>query len=132
MGIWGSVNELSSHGCLGRRLNHCPCFSAISFTLSSGRLPSGGSPVTEHVPLVTSSCDWLSQLWKATCVRSCVPLFGDPGPSSPPDLALLRRRRRIFAVRRCSSTSGLILRGLPRPLGLHMRDVVLGSSSGDK
>lgn len=135
MGVWSSVRELSSHGCLGSRLNHCPCFSAISLTLSSGRLPSGASPADEHVPFIPASCDWLSQLWKAACVRSCVPLFGDPGPSSLRDLTLLLRRRRIFAVRRCSSTSGLIFRGRPRPLGLLMRDAVPGrgsSSSAEK
>lgn len=121
-GVWGSASELSSQGRLGSRLNHWPCFSAMALTLSSGRWPSGGS-----------SCEWLSQLWSAACVRSPLqPLPGDPGPSSPPDLALLRRRRRILAVRRWSSTSGLILRGLPRPLGWHMRDAVLGSSSGEK
>lgn len=122
-GVWGSASELSSQGRLGSRLNHWPCFSAMALTLSSGRWPSGGS-----------SCEWLSQLWSAACVRSPPPqpLPGDPGPSSPPDLALLRRRRRILAVRRWSSTSGLILRGLPRPLGWHMREAVLGSSSGEK
>lgn len=120
-GIWGSASELSSQGRLGSRLNHWPCFSAMALMLSSGRWPSGGS-----------SCEWLSQLCSAACVRSPPPPLGEPGPSSPPDLALLRRRRRILAVRRWSSTSGLILRGLPRPLGWHMSDAVLGSSSGEK
>lgn len=118
--------EVSSHGSLGNRLNHCPAFSACSLILSSGWLLSSPCPAPDAVIGAPAASCWSTAAWKAGCVRSWT---GELRlESSPPDL-LLRRLRRFFAVRRCSSTSGLILRGRPRPRGLLMREASPGRRS---